>query len=253
MPKTAQFPAPSLAALSPQTMVELFEQLPEVAFFAKDRAGRYTAVNGSLLRRVGLKERGDLLGKTVTEVFPSDLATRFEAQDAEVLRTGRPVRDQLELHWYADRQQGWCLTTKLPLRDALGNVTGLVGISRDVRPPGETAEIPAAVAEAVAWLQQNYGEPLTAISLAQQARMAPGRFARITKRLFGLSPQQMITQTRLQAATALLESTATSVAEIAVTCGFTDHSAFTRTFKSALGLTPTQHRSHPVKTHGRGH
>ncbi|MES2469693.1 MAG: AraC family transcriptional regulator [Verrucomicrobiota bacterium] len=251
MPKTAQFPAPSLAALSPQTMVELFEQLPEVAFFVKDRSGRYTAVNGSLLRRVGLKERGDLLGKTVAEVFPSDLAARFEAQDAEVLRTGRPVRDQLELHWYADRQQGWCLTTKLPLRDASGKVTGLVGISRDVRPPGETAEIPAAVAEAVAWLQQNYGESLTAISLAQQARMAPGRFARITKRLFGLSPQQMITQTRLQAATALLESTSTSVAEIAVTCGFTDHSAFTRTFKSALGLTPTQHRSHPVKTPGR--
>ena len=232
-------------------MVELFEQLPEVAFFVKDRAGRYTAVNGSLLRRVGLKERGDLLGKTVAEVFPSDLAARFEAQDAEVLRTGRPVRDQLELHWYADRQQGWCLTTKLPLRDASGNVTGLVGISRDVRPPGETAEIPAAVAEAVAWLQQNYGESLTAVSLAQQARMAPGRFARITKRLFGLSPQQMITQTRLQAATALLESTSTSVAEIAVTCGFTDHSAFTRTFKSALGLTPTQHRSHPVKTPDR--
>ncbi len=253
MSKTAQFPAPSLAALSPQTMVELFEQLPEVAFFVKDRAGRYTAVNGSLLRRVGLKERGDLLGKTVGEVFPSDLAARFEAQDAEVLRSGRPVRDQLELHWYADRQQGWCLTTKLPLRDASGNVTGLVGISRDVRPPGETAEIPAAVAEAVSWLQQNYGESLTAVSLAQQARMAPGRFARITKRLFGLSPQQMITQTRLQAATALLESTSTSVAEIAVTCGFTDHSAFTRTFKSALGLTPTQHRSHAVKTPGRWH
>jgi PAS domain S-box-containing protein len=73
-------------------MVELFEQLPEVAFFVKDLAGRYTAVNASLLRRTGLRERSDLIGKTVQEIFPSDLAARFELQDAEVLRSGRPVR-----------------------------------------------------------------------------------------------------------------------------------------------------------------
>ena len=242
MSKSAQSALPSLGALSLQIMVELFEQMPDVAFFVKDRAGRYTAVNGSLLRRVGLKERADLLGKTVSEVFPSDLATRYEAQDAEVLRTGRAVRDQLELHWYADRQRGWCLTTKLPLHGPTGAVTGLVGISRDVRPPGETPEIPRALADAVAWLQQHYGESLTATGLARHAGMSPVRFARLTKRLFGLSPQQMIAQTRLQAAASLLETTARSIAEIALTCGFTDHSAFTRAFKSALGHTPTQHR-----------
>ena len=250
MPKQAQSPTLPLAALSPEIMVELFEQMPDVAFFVKDRAGRYTAVNGSLLRRVGLKDRGDLLGKTVSDVFPSDLATRYEAQDAEVLRTGRPVRDQLELHWYADRQRGWCLTTKLPLLDSAGHATGLVGISRDVRPPGETAEIPASVADAVSWLKQHYDRNLTAGSLARHARMTPVRFARITKRLFGLSPQQMIAQTRLQAAANLLETTTQSVAEIALTCGFTDHSAFTRAFKSALGHTPTQHRERGARQPG---
>ncbi len=242
MSKTAQSAPSSLEALSHQIMVELFEQLPEVAFFIKDQAGCYTAVNGSLLRRVGLKERSDLLGKTVSEIFPSDLATRYEAQDAEVLRTGRAVRDQLELHWYADRQRGWCLTTKLPLHDPTGQVTGLVGISRDVRPPGETPEVPTALAKAVAWLQSNFGTSLTASQLARHAGMAPVRFARMTKRLFGLSPQQMIAQTRLQAAATLLETTPASIAEIALECGFADHSAFTRAFKSALGHTPTQHR-----------
>jgi len=242
MPKDAQSPALLPAGLSPETMVELFEQLPEVAFFVKDCAGRYTAVNASLLRRTGLKCRTDLLGKTVHEVFPDDLAVRFETQDAEVLRTGRPVRDQLELHWYADRQRGWCLTTKLPLRDAAGQVTGLAGISRDVRAPGETPAVPAAVAEAVQWLQHHYSSPVSAASLAAQAGMPAGRFARMTKRLFGLSPQQMIIQTRLQAATLQLETSQDSVAETALACGFVDHSAFSRAFKSALGLTPSQHR-----------
>lgn len=250
MSKAAQFPDPSLAALGPQTMVELFEQLPEVAFFVKDAHGRYTAINGSLLRRSGLKDRQDLLGKTVREIFPPDLADRFEAQDAEVLRTGRPVRDQLELHWYADQQRGWCLTTKLPLRDSAGKVTGLVGISRDVQPPGETQNVPAAVAEAVAWLRTHFGEPLTAATLAAQARMPAVRFARLTKKLFGLSPWQMITQTRLQAATDLLEKDRDSISEIALTCGFMDHSAFTRAFKTALGHTPSQHRA---RRKGGGH
>ncbi len=243
MPKDAQSPDPALAALSPQTMVELFEQMPEVAFFVKDSAGRYTAINSSLLRRTGLKDRADLLGRTVAEVFPPDLAARYQVQDAAVLRTGRAVRDQLELHWYADRSRGWCLTTKLPLRNAAGGVTGLVGISRDVRSPGETAAMPAAVATAVAWLQTHYQGPVSAASFAAQAGMAPGRFARVIKRLFGLSPQQMIAQTRLQAATALLETTRHSIAWIAVSCGFMDHSAFTRAFRTALGLTPTQHRA----------
>lgn len=252
MPKIAQSPAaPGLPLLSPLTMVELFEQLPEVAFFVKDSSGRYTAVNASLLRRTGLKDRGDLLGRTVSEVFPADLAARYEAQDAEVLRSGRPVRDQLELHWYADRQRGWCLTTKLPLRDASGKVTGLVGISRDVRAPDETGAVPAAIANAVQWLQNHYSESLSAASLARRAGMSPVRFARMTKRLLGLSPQQMINQTRLQAAANYLETTTRTIAEIAVDCGFSDHSAFTRAFKSALGLTPTEHRAISHRTHKR--
>ncbi len=223
-------------------MVALFEQLPEVAFFVKDHLGRYTAVNASLLRRSGLKDRADLLGRTVRDIFPPDLAARFEAQDAAVIRTGRPVRDQLELHWTTERQRGWCLTTKLPLRDAAGRVTGLAGISRDIRPPDESPGLPAAVAAAIAWLQQHYHEPVSARTLAGKSGLSPGRFARISKRLLGLSPRQLIHQARLQAATGLLETTGQTIAEVAVNCGFADHSAFTRAFRSALGITPSQHR-----------
>ena len=88
-------------------MAELFEHRPDAAFFVKDRDGRYVAVNQSLVERVGFRERKGLLGRHVREVFPADLAERYAAQDAAVLRTGRPVRDRLELHWYPHRQKGW--------------------------------------------------------------------------------------------------------------------------------------------------
>ena len=53
--------------------VELFDCLPDVVFFAKDTAGRYLAVNRTLVQRLGLKEKADLIGRTASDVFPAPL------------------------------------------------------------------------------------------------------------------------------------------------------------------------------------
>jgi PAS domain S-box-containing protein len=100
-------PAPELALIE-----QIFDHLPETAFFIKDKEGRYLSVNQSLVERCGFEEKQQLLGRHVTEVFPKRLADLYAAQDQTVLRTGRPIIDHLELHWYARRQPGWCLTTK---------------------------------------------------------------------------------------------------------------------------------------------
>jgi AraC-like DNA-binding protein len=73
--------------------------------------------------------------------------------------------------------------------------------------------------------------------------MAPSRFARLMKRFFGITPRQFIAKTRIAAASLMLRETERSVAEIAVACGFYDHSAFTRAFRSVTGVTPTQYRA----------
>jgi AraC-like DNA-binding protein len=159
-----------------------------------------------------------------------------------VLRTGRPVRDRLELHWYPRRRRGWCLTTKLPLRDAAGTMVGVIGISRDLRAPGDSSIIPARLADTLEFLEASFGEPLSPSGLATRAGLTPVRFARLIKRIFSLTPSQLITQTRLSGAYRLLEDTEKPVAEVALACGFYDHSAFTRAFRSATGLTPTEFR-----------
>lgn len=243
MPKRAQFPPASISNLPLEAVTELFECVPEVAFFAKDRLGRYTAVNRSLLQRVGLKRREDLLGKNVREIFPSDLAECYGRQDEAVLRQGRAIRDQLELHWQTNRQRGWCLTTKLPMRDSEGAIIGLVGLSRDVRGPGETSDLPTALAEAVNYLRNHFGDRVSPSSLAKRAGISPVRFARLTQRMFELTPTQLITQTRIQAAAEWLTEGKRSIADVALACGFTDHSAFTRAFRIAVGLTPTAFRN----------
>lgn len=129
------------------------------------------------------------------------------------------------------------------MRDASGKIIGLIGISRDVRVPIETRDIPVEFAAALDHFENNLSDSVTPSALARRARLAPHRFARLMKRFFGLTPSQFIAKTRIAAASRLLRETDQSVADIALACGFYDHSAFTRTFRAMTGVTPTQFRA----------
>jgi len=235
--------APSAISAELAIIEPLFDHVPETAFFIKDIHGRYVAVNQSLVERCGLESKRQLLGRHVREIFPRELADLYAAQDQTVLRTGRPIIDHLELHWYAHRRPGWCLTTKLPRRDSHGTIVGVVGISRDLRAPGDLEIIPASLASTLEYLETHCDEHLSPHALAMRAGLSQVRFARLIKRIFRLTPNQLIIQTRLAAAARLLTETDRSVADIAYACGFYDHSAMTRAFRSATNQTPTQFRS----------
>lgn len=219
---------------------ELFDHLPETAFFLKDTTGRYLAVNQSLVERCGLRSKSELIGRQVRDFFPAALAERYAAQDSRVIRTGRAIIDRLELHWYAKRRPDWCLTTKLPLKNEAGKITGLIGISRDIRSPGDRSSIPASLISTLDELEENLDA--TPAKLAKTAGLTPVRFARLIRRIFRLTPSQLITQARVHTASEMLLGGECSIIEIAHACGFTDHSAFTRAFHSATGFTPTQFR-----------
>ena len=226
---------------------QLFDHTPDTAFFIKDAAGRYIAVNNSLVERHGLRDKSQMLGRRPCDICPGEFGRIPSEQDAYVLRTGRPIIERLELHWYLPHKPVWCLTTKLLMRDAADNVTGIIGISKDVRSPVAPQEIPPGLAAALARLEAGYAEPLTPPELARIAKLPPARFARVIKRIFNVTPIQLIAKTRIAVASRLLRETDRSVAEIALECGFYDHSAFTRAFRSAMSATPTEFRARKVK------
>ena len=238
---------------APRTLVDvavletLFDLSPDVAFFVKDVEGRYRAVNMSLVERHGLTEKSQVIGKRPRDICPGDFGGLPSTQDAEVLRTGKPILDHLEQHWYTPHKPGWCLTTKLPLRDADGRIVGLIGMSRDVRAPIESKDIPPGFAAALNHFETHLGDETAPSTLARKARLPAPRFARMMKRYFGLTPGQYITKTRLAAASRLLRETDKSVLEIALACGFYDHSAFTRAFRAAIGVTPTRYRTGVIR------
>jgi AraC-like DNA-binding protein len=221
----------------------LFDRIPEVVFFIKDTAGRYAVVNRTLVDRCGRKRKEELLGRTAAEVFPDPLGDRFLEQDLRVLRTGLPIQQNLELHLYPTRLEGWCLTDKEVLTGADGEIIGLSGVSRDLQTSGESAAAFGELAQAVDAVRASPGDPMTVEHMARIAGLSIYQLNRRLGVLFGITASQFIIKTRIDQASKLLRTTDDAIAGIANRCGYFDQSAFSRVFRRAVGLTPRQYRA----------
>jgi AraC-like DNA-binding protein len=234
----------SIPSIQVDLLISLFDQATDVAFFVKDAAGRYVAVNESLVSRHGLKRKSDAIGKRPSEICPGDFGLVPTQQDTKVLTTGHALVDHLEMQWRKPFQPVWCLTTKMPIQASNGEVIGLIGFSRDVRLQVDICDIPEEFAAALDYFEMNPNELGSPSVLAQRSNLTLQRLNRLTKRLFGLTPGQLITKTRIAAASRMLVETQTPISDIALAIGFYDQSAFTRTFRSATGVTPSHFRKH---------
>lgn len=221
---------------------QIADLMHDTAFFIKDAAGRYLVVNHSLVERHGLSEKAQMIGKRPCDVCPGDFGRIPTEQDAQVLRTGRPIIERLEMFWRKPHKPVWGLTSKIPIRDEHGRVTGLIGISKDLTALVNRDDVPPAIAVALRHLESSYDQPQSPSSLAKKSGMSSARFARVIKRIHGISPMQLITKTRITEGSRLLRETDASIAEIALECGFSDHSAFTRAFRAVTGMSPSECR-----------
>jgi AraC-like DNA-binding protein len=227
----------------------LFDRIPDVVFFIKDREGRYVVVNQTLVARCGRRNKGELLGRTARGVFPSPLGNRFLDQDLRVLASGVPIVQNLELHLYPTRHEGWCLTDKLPLRSMGGQITGIAGISRDLQSPGTEADHFAELAAVLDHVRVRFGSELRVEDLAELAGLSVYQLNRRLRTIFGITTSQFVTKTRIDAASEMLRSGNQPIAEVAYACGYFDQSAFSRVFRRTVGLTPRQYRARHRENH----
>lgn len=111
--------------------------------YAKDTHGCFTISNLSFQRRFGYASEEELRGKTSYDLFLADaetgkeldayeIADALHMQDMRVVETGVPQED-LEIQGFLDGDtKSWYRTNKYPLRDSQGEITGILGITRDI-------------------------------------------------------------------------------------------------------------------------
>jgi PAS domain S-box-containing protein len=112
-------------------MATLMKNLPDAVYF-KDAASRFLRVNPAMVQRFGLSDPAQMIGKTDTDFFTEEHASKALADEQEIIRTGQPLVNVEEKETWPDGSETWVLTTKLPLRDDAGRIIGTCGISNNI-------------------------------------------------------------------------------------------------------------------------
>src|ERR1700722_11153469 len=82
--------------------------------------------------------------------------------------------------------------------------------------------------------------------VARECSLSVRHFPRSFKATFGMAPHRWLIGRRIERAKDLLRQTTTPIADIAIQSGFADQTAFARTFRQEMGITPGQWRRYIV-------
>ncbi len=109
----------------------LMDNLPDYIYY-KDRQSRFLRTNPVNARTLGVSDPQQAVGKTDFDFYPEADAQSFFRDDQRVIESGQPLIGRIERVRQPDGQYRWFSTSKVPIRDNQGRVTGLVGIGRDI-------------------------------------------------------------------------------------------------------------------------
>ena len=230
-------------------LIRLFDLLPDVSFFIKDRECRFVALNRRGCEYCGVKSEREALGKVDHDFFSQRRADEYARDDLAVMESGQPIVNRVESAPEAEGSPRLVLTNKIPLLDHRGRVIGLAGFSRQVEQVREQPGAVAKLSKVITLMHERSHEELPTAYLAKLAGLSPSQFDRSFRKAFGTSPRQYLLRVRVEAAGRRLARSDDTVAAIAQECGFYDHAHFTRCFRQIMGVTPSAYRrEHQVPT-----
>jgi PAS domain S-box-containing protein len=143
----------------------VIDNLPD-SIFLKDTEGRYLLDNVAHFRGLGASEASEVLGRTVFDFFPDELAEQFHHDDLAIIRNGQALLNHEERTFDVHGNARWLLTTKVPWRDEEGETLGVLCIARDITEQKEAQE---NLRKAYAELAHSREEVLEAMGKLQSA------------------------------------------------------------------------------------
>lgn len=108
----------------------LMENMPDMIYF-KDLESHFIMVNRAFSERFGL-DHNTIVGQTDFDMFAQAHAQQAFDDEQRIIATGEPLVGVEEKETWPDGRITWVSTTKMPLKNAEGNIIGTFGISRDI-------------------------------------------------------------------------------------------------------------------------
>ncbi|MDP6794694.1 MAG: PAS domain-containing protein, partial [Verrucomicrobiota bacterium] len=111
----------------------LLDNIPDRIYF-KDRDSRFLMISRAMADDFGLDDPGGAVGKKDADFFSEEHARLALEDERAILETGQGIIGKTEKETWNDGREGWVLTTKMPMRNAEGEIVGTFGISKDITP-----------------------------------------------------------------------------------------------------------------------
>lgn len=222
---------------------KVFEDLPNTLFWIKDTELRLCYVNQTFATWVNLSP-SEIIGRTDADLYFTDLARVFTADDRSVMETGKEIRDKEELCATRFGSVEWRIVSKFPLYDDEGNIIGTTGASRQLSTK-RMQELPEQYHDftrIVDYARSHIHEGVTVQDIADFSHMTLSTLERRFRKYLGITPREFLQDLRLSLATELLRDTTLSVSEIAEQLGYESVATFSRAFRQLTDSTPSLFR-----------
>jgi len=220
----------------------LFEHISDVCFFVKDCQGRFITGNSILMDKLCVENKDEIVGVVDADVFPEDLVNNFLKDDLEVLETGKPLENRIEMVPNRDGTVEWYVTHKIPLLSEAQTIIGLAGITQNLHKLGDTWKPYHKMSRIIDYISSNYRSRIDVKNLARVTNLSVSQFERTFRVNFGMTPVKFINRFRVHQACLSLRRTNGTITQIAHDCGFCDHSHLSREFVRIMGKSPGQYR-----------
>jgi len=171
---------------SRQMLRSVLDNIPQRVFW-KDRNSAFVGFNKPFVLDCGYEDPSELVGKNSYETPSATIADVYDADDREVMESGRPKINYEEPQIRADGTHAWLMTSKVPMYDQDGQVIGVLGTYSDIT---ERKLMEEALRESEAQFRTLVESAPQAIFIQNQ-----GHFAyvnRETLRLFGAKSQELL-------------------------------------------------------------
>lgn len=219
---------------------QLFEYMPNVMYFVKNCKGLIMKSNQAFAEHCGCAAPAEVVGKHDDQIFPPYMAEKYRRDDEALLQSGTPLLDLIELFPTREGLPEWFITQKLPLFDHEGKIHGLCGIVQSYERMFDHSQNP--IFQVVKYIRAHYSERLSIPEIAHSFGLSQRQLERRFAATFRTSPSHYLIRLRVLIASDRLRHGDESIADIAIDCGFYDHSNFIRHFKKTMGVTPLTYR-----------
>ncbi len=98
------------------------------------------------------------------------------------------------------------------------------------------------MAEAAAYMENHFMEDITIEKMLDISHYSQRHFIRLFSAAYNTTPQKYLMSIRIRRAGSMLRESSLPITEVALRCGFGDSNYFSRAFRKAVGMTPSQYR-----------